>query len=159
MTLGIEYTWYRRLSDGRVEFEFDPETGEERLWGETPTNITEVGWIPMNPDLAQKMAVHGNTGVPITSLVMAIKVKPGEEPIVFRDRELRRGAHVTCKICNKSFLSTEPPKACVFCEAEPEEGKNSPFILQQAEWEQAVYEIGVKGRFVQRFNSQVSVSQ
>ena len=157
MSLGIEFTWYRKFSDGRIEYEFDPETGEPTKWGvETPPNITEAGWLPMTPTLASRITERG---VPVIAPAITVRLKPGEVPVVFRDRTHRNGAHVTCKICKKAFLSPEPPTKCPFCGAEPIEGKASPFILQQAEWDEAIYEIGVEGKFSQKFNSRMSITE
>lgn len=157
---GIEYTWYRRFADGKVEHEFDPATGAPTKWGiDTPPGIAEVGWLPMTPKLAGLIAAYGEKGVPIQAPVQAIQLKEGETPHVERDRTDQVGALVTCKCCGGKFLSSEIPTKCLKCGVEPMEGKASPFELQQAEWQTAIYELGVVGRFTQRFNRLVSVTQ
>ena len=154
MPLGLEFTWYRKFSDGRIEFEFDPETGKPTLWGaETPLGVIEAGWMPMTPPLAGKISPEeGCFGIPARAQIVAVRPKPGEELILDRERKHQTGAHATCEKCGKSFLSSTPPVGCIFCG----DGRLS---LKQAEWETAIYEIGIKGRFMQKFNSMTSITE
>jgi hypothetical protein len=154
-----EFFWYRVFEDGRIEHEFDLESGAPVMWGkETPPGIKEVGWLPMTADLSAKIAAYGESGQPTRAPPVTCKLHPGEVPIVYRDRMIIRGAHCTCKICGNVFVATAPPKECIFCHAEPTETA-SPLTIQQASWWVQSYVLGIKDRFVQTFDSHGIVTE
>jgi hypothetical protein len=153
MKLPVEFTWYRKYRDGRVEFEFDPQTGAATMWGkEAPDGLIEFGWMPMTISLARLIAAYGEVGVPNDCQLVSVKLRPGEIPVIYRDRQSAKGALVECKCCQGVFRTTKPPVKCPFCEVTPESGDPDPFKKQQAAWEEATYVIGISGRFTQTFN-------
>lgn len=171
--LALEYVWLRRFKDGRVETEFDFDTGKPTLWGEiTPDGIVEVSWIPMTQDLAQKISDFGEFGRPTIGPVVTINPRDGEKIVCYREGTIYTGAKVTCKACGFVYLSTEPPSACPKCQATfgmkcrkcdkiadadvcDQCGETceqiSPFDIIPVQWEQATYALGIEGRFLNKF--------
>ncbi len=155
---GYEYFWFRQYEDGRTEYLFNLETGEENLWGaKTPEGLVKVGWLPMTLDLANKIYAHGEFGYPIQDKPHVIALKPGQEPICYRDNAIITGYKVTCKACSAVFRSMSKPSVCPSCGAGittlSESRVVNPFILEPAKWDDTAYVLGVKGVFEIRFNS------
>ena len=170
----LSFFWWREYADGRVEQEFDLETGQIRPWGSTPDNLVRAGWIPVTPDLAQKMRAFGEFGTPTQSPQMIISLKPGDELQIFKDIDIKRGYQVHCKSCGATFRSFGLPAGCPYCGAAKSwrcEKCNKilaapscsdckaptrmidPLEHAPAEWEEVVYNLGIKGVFEMRFNA------
>jgi predicted RNA-binding Zn-ribbon protein involved in translation (DUF1610 family) len=112
----LTFFWCRQYLDGRLEYEFDLETGEKIPWGTTtPTDLLRVGWLPMTPDLAQKIAKFGEIGHPIKAQRVFIDVHPGEIVQAFRDCSIIKGNQYTCSHCGQSFVSPDHPPKCRVC--------------------------------------------
>lgn len=161
---GHEYYWFREYSDGHTEYQFDPETGQETLWGpKTPEGLVKAGWIPINPDIARKIAAYGEFGYPIQDKPHIVNLSQGDEIIMFRECTIVRGSQVTCKLCGQVFLAMGEPGECARCGAVPvvlDDGITSdPFSKRPASWEEVNYHIGVKGKFELRFNCNQLVVQ
>jgi predicted RNA-binding Zn-ribbon protein involved in translation (DUF1610 family) len=173
--VALSFFWYREYLDGRVEQEFDLETGMIRQWGsETPANLKMVGWLPVTPDLAEKMKVCGEIGLSTTAPAMLIPVKPGDVPIIYKDCTVWDGFKVLCGACNSVFRSKGKPKVCPRCGAKPawrcqKCGKLAdaetcpdckvtgrlvdPFMVRPEKWEEVEYFLGIRGKFCNRFNA------
>ncbi len=178
--LSVEYFWYRVFDDGRVETEFDLDTGQPTKWGlATPPGLEEVGWRPMTPELLQKIIAFQEFGVvsnrasPVT-----IKVSPDDDVIIARDGMIIKGALVKCKSCQYVFRSPKQPEICPACGIVPKwkcdtcnelydtvaESQKCelcgstcrvilPFFLTQHAWEEVTYLLGIRGKYLNKFTS------
>lgn len=161
---GHEYYWFREYSDGHTEYQFDPETGQETLWGpKVPEGLVRAGWIPINPDIAGKIAAYGEFGYPTQDKPHVVNLSQGDELIMFRECTIVRGSQVTCKLCGQVFLAMGEPGECSRCGAAPvvlDDGVAADLLPNRpASWESVVYSIGIKGKFSLRFNGQGLVAQ
>jgi len=179
--VGYEFSWYREYQDGRIEYQFDPGTGQQMCWGqETPKGLERVGWLPMTPDLAAKIRSSGETGYPVHAFPVAIKVNPGDRLICARDCTILDGSLITCKVCGFEFRTLDQPNICPDCGTEVArrcegalktvrecEGCTkqcsaevvSPFIARPDRREDAVYILGIEGRYEQKFNSRGMITE
>lgn len=107
--------------------------------------VVRFGWLPMTPDLAAKIRAYGEIGAPVSVPPVSIEVRPGEVPIKYRDCEVIHGLLVTCKGCGFKFRALKTPETCPKCKAE---AKWKPFNVAPAAWEDAVYAIGIEGRYL-----------
>lgn len=140
------FYWFRKFADGRVEFEFNPEDGSPTKWGKTtPDGIVRCGWLPMTPDLAAKIRSYGEFGLPVSMAPLAIDIKPGEVLQRWRDCDVIHGLQVTCKNCGVKFRALKLPRVCPKCKAE---AAWNPFHVVPAAWEDAVYALGIEGRYL-----------
>lgn len=174
--MALHYTWYRIYEDGRIEHEIDEATGAMIPWGvKTPEGLTRVGWKPVSPSMAQVMRRIGEYGIPCNGQEFFKNIKPGQEPIIFRENTVYDGHKVTCKVCGATYLSKVSPRTCPKCQAEVawrctkcnklsdkplckcgrhlEHRKVSPFEVQPYQWEVGEYTLGVKGEQLMRFTS------
>jgi len=173
--VGLSFFWYREYQDGRIEQEFDLDTGQIRLWGsETPNDLKRVGWLPMTADLAQKIRAYGEIGIPTQAQSVLIDLKPREELSCFKDCTVLQGFRVTCKACGATYHALADPDICPRCGAKPawrcekcgqlqdtETCPNcnqisravTPFVKHPDAWEDVVYVLGINGRFLIKFNS------
>lgn len=171
---GLSFFWWREFADGRIEQEFDLDTGQIRPWGGTPPDLVKAGWIPVSPALAQKMKAFGEYGIPTVSPQILISLKPGEDLEIYKDAEVKRGLHVHCKACGANFRSFGSPEGCPFCGAQKSwrcskcdqirttptcsdchapSQMIDPLESSPAEWDEVIYNLGIKGKFKMRFNS------
>lgn len=173
--VGLSFFWYREYQDGRIESEFDLDTGEIRLWGaEAPEGLKKVGWLPMTPDLAQKIKVWGEIGYPVQAQAVMITLHSGEVPIIFKDCSVITGLRVTCKVCGSQFQSMARPEVCPQCGAKPAwrcdtcgklqeseicpdcqaiSRKIMPFAMRSDAWEEVIYNLKILEKFHIRFNN------
>ncbi len=172
--VALSFFWWREYADGRVEQEFDSLTGQIRPWGKTPDGLKRVGWMPVSADLAAKMRAYGEFGTPTNSPEVIVEVHPGEEPVIYKDCAVLMGFQVRCKACSHEFRSLARPHVCPACGAKPVyrcgkcdkltntkicpdcriEGRYiSPFRKGPAKWEEVQYVLGIKGKFLNRFNT------
>lgn len=171
----LSFFWWREYRDGRTEQEFDPLTGQISPWGpKTPEGLARVGWLPVTPDLAQKMKSYGEYGIPTQSLAVILPLARDEEPIIYKETTVWDGLQVHCKACGAVFRSKGKPSVCPVCDAKPAwrckkcdqlqdiESCPScgspghiinPFEIQPAKWEETEYFLGVMGKFCNRFNT------
>lgn len=147
--LGLPFYWVRKYKDGSVEYEFDPVDGHPTLWG-TPTDLVEITWEPMTPELAEKIRPYNEFGVPVSAPAISIIVHDGESPIIYRDGEIVNGLRVGCKSCKTVFNVRGMPKTCPKCGAEAEWGS---FKTVPISWDESVYGIGIEGRYEIRFGA------
>jgi len=173
--VGLEFFWCREYENGRVEREFDLDTGQIHFWGsKTPTGLKRAGWLPMTPDLAAKIRACGEFGIPTQSPSVMIDLQPNDELIISKDCAVIRGYLVTCKACNATFRSFGEPDVCPTCGSKPgwkcdacgeihdisicsrchRRGRLiQPFIKRGISWEKVVYLLGIKDKFLLKFNS------
>ncbi len=178
--MALEFYWFRIYEDGRVETEFDLDTGQIRLWGPvTPPGLIRVGWQPVTPDLAQKMRAFGEFGKPTHAPPVTINVKPGEEIVIFKDCSVCN-YQVVCKSCGTAYHTMENLEACPQCGAKPcwkcercgmlrddetcpdckEKCRHiTPFERRPDKWENVVYFLGIKDRFRLLFNSRGVIAE
>jgi predicted RNA-binding Zn-ribbon protein involved in translation (DUF1610 family) len=169
------YFWYREYQDGRIEREFDLLTGHVNQWGgKMPEGLRVVGWLPVTPDLAQKMKAFGEFGIPTAGPSIFTRVLPGEVPIIFKEVTVYQGQRVHCKACGAVFRSESTPQTCPACGAShswkcakcgklleadtcaecnrPARPLN-PFETSPEKWDEVEYFIGIEGKFVNRFTA------
>jgi len=172
--VALSFFWWRQYPDGRIEQEFDPLTGQIQPWGKTPPGLIKAGWVPVTPDLARKMATHGEFGTPTRSPSILVNVKPGDELEIFKDCQVIEGVRVNCKACGHVFRSFGSPRSCPSCGVKPGwrcpkcdnisdtficptckvQGKMiDPFQTAPDKWEDVVYILGIKGKFSMKFNA------
>ncbi len=173
--VGLEYFWYREYQDGRTEQEFDLETGQIRLWGPaTPPGLKRVGWLPMTPDLAQKIQACGEIGYPTQAPSVLIDLKPGEELICFKDCTVIKGYQVICKACGFKYRTMGESGVCPSCgvtsgwkcdkcghlgdsqvcpDCSTPGRLITPFRKRPDSWESVTYFLGIQGKFQIKFNS------
>ena len=171
----LSFFWFRQFRDGRIEQEFDLDTGQIRPWGsKTPEGLKKVGWLPVDQELARKMRAYGEFGIPTQAPAVMIDVKPGEVPLIYKDATVWNGYQVRCKACNTVFKSIVEPKACPTCDAKPawrcpkctalsdteicphcqKKGRIiDPFEKRNMKWEEVEYFLGIEGKFRNRFNT------
>jgi len=176
--VAVSFFWWREYLDGRIEQEFDLDTGQIRPWGsKTPDGLKRAGWLPITPDLAQKMRPHGEFGVPSPAPAMLIDLKPGDELQIFKEATVYKVSYI-CKACGQIVREYEKPKSCPRCGAAPawkcdtcgelrddklcpECGREcrriNPIKGEHMPWEDVIYYLGIKGKFVQKFNNRQSV--
>jgi predicted RNA-binding Zn-ribbon protein involved in translation (DUF1610 family) len=171
--VALSFYWWRQYQDGRIEQEFDLDTGQIRPWGETPANPKRVSWRPVTPDLAQKMQAFGEFGLPTMAPPVTIDLKPGEELIIFKDCVVCDW-QVVCKACQTAYHTLEDLEACPRCGAKPSwkcekcgkllDGETcpdcgekcryiTPFERRADKWEAVTYLLGIKDKFLLKFNS------
>lgn len=81
----VSYTWYHKFRNGREEYEFDPMTGAPRRWSKpAPEEIEIAGWLPITMDLAKKIQVYGEFGIPTASPSVLINLLPGDDLVIER---------------------------------------------------------------------------
>lgn len=142
----LSFFWWREYRDGRQEQEFDLLTGQISPWGsKTPEGLSKVGWLPVTPSLAQKMASCGEYGVPTPAPAVIVPVSEGEEPIIYKEHTVWDGLQVHCKACGAVFRSRGSCSACVVC-------GETTIETQPSKWEETEYFLGIKGKFCDRFN-------
>lgn len=151
------FHWYREYEDGRVEFEYDPEDGHLTKWGnEAPTGLKRVGWLPMTSPLAAKITAHGEIGMPVSAPPISINTAPGDDVVIFKDVTVYRGLLVTCKGCNAKFRAMAEPDVCPRCGAEAGWGS---FVSVPVMWEDVIYHLGIKDKFILKFNANGLVAE
>lgn len=177
----LSFYWWREFADGRVEQEFDPDTGQIRPWGPdlSPAGIVKAGWLPVSEDLAKKMAAFGEFGTPAQSPSISVALKPGDGLEIFKDCQVLEGMRVHCKVCNATFRSFGVPDGCPLCGAQvswrcPKCDKITtyrcpscnvlcrkidPLETAPDKWEEVIYNLGIKGSFMMRFNSRGLLAQ
>ena len=173
--MGLSFYWWREYQDGRIEQEFNLDTGKIMPWGsKTPDGLKKVAWMPVTPDLAQKMRSCGEFGIPTQAPSVELPVHPGEEPVVFKECTVWSGFNVHCKACGLAFKSKGLPQDCPECGAKPAwrcmkctalsdtdichvcnvPGRSiNPFETSPVKWEEGEYFLGIKGKFVNHFNT------
>jgi hypothetical protein len=173
----VSFFWWREYLDGRIEQEFDLETGQIRYWGsKTPEGLKRAGWIPITPDLAQKMQAFGEFGTPTSAPDMLLDLQPGDELALFKECTVYKVSYV-CKACCQIIQDVQKPKSCPRCGAAPAWKCDTCGKLRQAKqcqsclrecrlvdpikaemmpWEDVTYHLGIKGKFMQKFNSKLS---
>lgn len=179
--VALSFFWWRQYEDGRIEQEFDPETGQIRLWGTTPKNLKRAGWLPVTPDLANKMREHNEFGIPTQSPSVIIELKPGDELEIFKDCSVLDGYRVHCKVCGAVYRTFgERAEHCLNCGTKPAwrcpkcskltdneicpdcnlAGQIiNPLTRTPDKWEEVVYILGIKGLYRLKFNSQYMVAE
>jgi len=172
----LAYYWWREHQDGRIEQEFDLETGQIRPWGETPADLKLAGWVPVTEDLARKMRAYGEFGIPTQSPSIIIQLKPGDELEIFKECTILDGYRVHCKACESVYRTFEnhgdpcpicgakPAWRCPKCDKVADEetcpdckvpGRIiDPLERSPDKWEDVVFFLGIKGRYCHKFNSQ-----
>lgn len=173
--VALSYYWWRQYIDGRVEQEFDLDTGRIRPWGSNPEGLKRVGWLPVSPDLASKMRAYGEFGIPTQSPSIIIELKPGEDLEIFKDCTVLDGYQVHCKACGAIYRSFgEQGAGCLYCGATPSwrcpkcdklADKETcpdcnltgriidPLERTPDKWEDIVYILGIRGLYRLKFNS------
>lgn len=127
----------------------------------------------MTPDLAGKIRAFGEFGAPTRATAVTVELKDGEEIICFKDCTVLQGYLAKCRACGAVFHSLGRPDACPACNARPywrcptcnelrdqptcpkckTEGQMvDPFDSRPDRWEDVVYNLGIKGAFLLRFN-------
>jgi len=179
--MALSFYWFREYGDGRVEMEFDLETGQIRPWGpKTPEGLIRAGWLPVSQDLAQKMKAYGEFGIPTQSPSIMVSPKPGDELEIFKDCSVLEGSRVSCKLCGSSFRAFGKLDSCPQCGARegwrcPECGNITdtavcpdckkmgrpinPLESTPEKWEEVVYILGIKGIFRNRLNSRGLITE
>lgn len=176
--VAISFFWWREYLDGRMEQEFDLETGQIKPWGtHTPDGLKGAGWLPITTDLARKTRACGEIGVPVSAPAMLVDVHPGEELVIFKEATVYKLSYA-CLACGCVVQSYEKPEVCPNCGAAPswkcdtcgklpdtkecpdckrECRRINPIRSQSLPWEEVTYHIGIKGKFMQKFNSRQSL--
>ncbi len=172
----VSYFWVREYLDGRIETEFDLDTGQIRPWGpKTPEGLKRAGWLPVTQDLAKKMKDFGEFGIPTQSPSILVSLNPGDKLIIYKDCAVIQGFRGICKACGGAFRMFEESGSCPNCGARKswrcpdcnkindtivcpdckKTGKEiNPLELAPDTWEEVMYVLGIEGVFCQRFNSQ-----
>jgi predicted RNA-binding Zn-ribbon protein involved in translation (DUF1610 family) len=176
--VAVSFFWWREYLDGRIEQEFNLETGQIRPWGsKTPDGLKRAGWLPITQDLAHKMRAFGEFGAPSPAPTMLIDLKPGDELQIFKECTVYNVSYV-CKACGCIVRESEKPKSCPNCGAAPtwkcdtcgklpdinecpdckrECRRIDPIKAEPIPWEDVIYFLGIKGKFMQKFNSRQSI--
>lgn len=143
------FFWFRLFDDGREEFEFDPRTGNPAEWGkETPSGIKRFGWLPMTPELADKIRDYDEIGYPVSAPPVAINVQPGEVPVIYKDPSVIKGLQITCSKCKTAIRAMAVPETCPRCGQSLETAEVKGIM-----WDDVVYGIGIEGRYELKFNA------
>jgi predicted RNA-binding Zn-ribbon protein involved in translation (DUF1610 family) len=173
----VSFFWWREYQDGRIEQEFDLTTGQIRPWGnKTPEGLKKAGWLPITSDLAALMSPHGEFGKPTQAPAMVVDLKPGDELQIFKECTVYDVSHI-CRACGNIMQEYEKPSSCSRCGAaaswkcdacgklpdtkicpdcKTECRRIDPIVSRQLKWEEVTYHIGIKGKFMQKFNSKLS---
>ncbi len=177
----LPYFWYREYLDGRIEMEFDLDTGQIIPWGpKTPEGLKRAGWLPVTQDLAQKMKAYGEFGIPTQSPSVLVALKPGDELIIYKEATVYDGFGVTCKACGGSFRMFSNPDSCPNCGARmgwrcpdcnkindtevcpdcKKQGRPiNPLVSAPYKWEEVTYFLGIKGIFCQKFTGKWMITE
>jgi predicted RNA-binding Zn-ribbon protein involved in translation (DUF1610 family) len=171
------FYWWREYLDGRIEQEFNLETGQIRPWGsKTPDILKKAGWLPVTQDLARKMQTWGEFGIPTQSPSIIIGLKPGEQLEIFKECTILDGHRIHCKACGAIYraFGEDRGDGCIRCGAKPAWRCPKCDKLSDAEtcpdcnlkgrmidplertpdrWEDVVYFLGIKGLYQIKFNS------
>jgi predicted RNA-binding Zn-ribbon protein involved in translation (DUF1610 family) len=110
---------------------------------------------------------------------MQIELAPGDELIISKEVTVYKVSYV-CKACGQVIQEAEKPKSCPRCGATPAWKCDTCGTLPDADhcpeckrecrrinpirgvsmpWEDVIYYLGIKGKFVQKFNSKQSIIQ
>lgn len=170
------FYWIREYHNGTIEREFDLDTGTIRKWGsKTPEGLKKIGWMPVTPDLAAKMLAFGEYGRASSMQSVKICLAPGDEPIIYQDKAVLHGMLYHCKVCGAEFNVFGKTDVCPACGATvmwrcPACGQLSdteicltcnmpglrltPFKKTPANFEDITYCLGIKNKFLIKFNEQ-----
>jgi len=179
--VALSYYWWRQYADGRIEQEFDLETGRIRPWDATPASLKKAGWVPVTVDLARKMQVYGEFGIPTQSPSIMVNLKPGDKLEIHKECTVLDGFRIHCKACGAFFRAFgDQDGHCRVCGAKsfyrcPQCDKLSdeetcpdcrvqgrmidPLEKTRDKWEDVVYFLGIKGLFRHKFNSRGLVTE
>jgi predicted RNA-binding Zn-ribbon protein involved in translation (DUF1610 family) len=169
----VSYTWYHKFRNGREEYEFDPMTGAPRRWSKpAPEEIEIAGWLPITMDLAKKIQVYGEFGIPTASPSVLINLLPGDDLVIEKEATVYNGQKVTCQACGATTLAQTRPTSCPVCGAQaawrcPKCGKLSdqpeccdvpgmmidPLKTEPHQFDTVLYRLGVRGRYIIEFTS------
>lgn len=177
--VAAHFFWWREYLDGRIEREFDLETGQIRPWGsETPKGLRRAGWQPITSDLSKKMWLTSKEfGLISEAPAMLVDLKPEDELVIFKEATIYKVSY-TCKACGQIIQACEKPAACPRCGVAPawkcdtcgklQDTKHCPACKRECRridpiqpvpgpWEDVTYHLGIKGKFVQKFNCKQSI--
>jgi len=120
MRTNFLYQWVLVIEGGELCWpQFDPETGEERMWSPPVDPIEKIILEPFTRELAQKINDLGeNDAIPDGAPPIILDVPPGMTPICRRKKSLERTTYYHCTICGANFhYDAEFPLKCPQCEA------------------------------------------